>query len=43
MPVTEDIFWKLMFLTTEGLSMHENKLHMQIDGVITLGCTLGPT
>ena len=42
MPVTADIFRKLMFLTTQGLFMYKNKLYKQIDGV-TLGCPLGPT
>ena len=42
MLVTADIFWKLMFLTTQGLFIYKDKLYKQIDG-ITMGCPLGPT
>ena len=42
MPVTADIFRKLMFLTIQGLFMYKNRLYKQIDGV-TMGCPLGPT
>ena len=42
MPVTADIFRKLMFLTTQGLFMYENKLYKQTNGV-TMGRLLGPT
>ena len=42
MPVTADIFRKLMFLTTQGLFMYKNKLYKQTNGV-TMGRLLGPT
>ena len=42
MPITADIFRKLMFLTTQGLFMYKNKFYKQNDGV-TIGCLLGPT
>ena len=42
MPVTADIFQKIMFLTTQRLFMYKNKLYKQIDGV-TMGCPLDPT
>ena len=41
-PVTADIFQKLIFLTTQGLFMYKNRLYEQIDDV-TMGCPLGPT
>ena len=42
MPVTADIFRKLMFLTTQGLFMYKDKLFKEINGVTT-GCPFGPT
>ena len=42
MPVTADIFRKLMLLTIQGHFMYKNKLYKQIDGA-TMGSPLDPT
>ena len=42
MPVKKEFFCKVIFIATQGLSMHKDKLYQQIDGV-TMGSLLGPT
>ena len=41
-PVNKVVFRKLMFIATQRLFMHDNKLYKQVDGV-TMGSPLGPT
>ena len=41
-PITQNIFKKLLKLSTEGMFIHNGKLFSQIDGV-AMGNPLGPT
>ena len=41
-PLFTEIFRKLMYMTTQGIFMHNGKFYKQLDG-ISMGSSLGPT
>ena len=41
-PITKDIFKKLMLLAAQGIFMHNKRFYKQVEGII-MGNPLGPT